>query len=103
MTSDEPALVGSRWPRLAAELAVALREAGEDTLVGQVGSLRVVRECGCDDDFCQSFYTQPPPAGAYGPGHRNVCLSPHRPGLLVLDVVDDQIMYVEVIHRPPLG
>jgi hypothetical protein len=78
------------------------REAGEDGLVSQVDSLRVLRECGCGDDFCQSFYTQPPPVGAYGPGHRNVCLSPHRPGMLVLDVVDDLIMFVEVIDRPPL-
>jgi hypothetical protein len=55
-----------------------------------------------EPDFCQSFYTQPPPAGAYGPGHRCVALSPHRPGMLVLDVVDDLIMFVEVIDRPPL-
>jgi len=24
--------------------------------------------CGCGDDFCQSFYTQPRPEGPYGPG-----------------------------------
>jgi len=99
---EEPPLVTSRWPRFAVELAVALREAGEDGLVDQVDSLRVLRECGCGDDFCQSFYTQPPPAGAYGPGHRNVGLIPHRPYMLILDVVDDLIMYVEVIDRPPL-
>ncbi|BCJ64868.1 hypothetical protein GCM10009779_61260 [Polymorphospora rubra] len=91
-----------RWPRLAAELATALREEGESDLVNQVDSLRVLRECGCGDDFCQSFYTQPPPAGAYGPGHRNIGLSPHRAGMLVLDVVDNVIMFVEVIDRPPL-
>lgn len=102
MTLGEPALVSSRWPRLAAELTIALRGAGEDGLVSQVDSIRVVRECGCGDDFCQSFYTQPPPAGPYGPGHRCVALSPHRPWMLVLDVVDDLIMFVEVIDRPPL-
>jgi hypothetical protein len=48
------------------------------------------------------YCTQPPPAGAYGPGHRNVGLSPHWPGMLVLDVVDDLIMFVKVTGRPPL-
>ncbi|WP_212823821.1 hypothetical protein [Polymorphospora rubra] len=102
MTIEKPPLVVDRWPRLAAELATALREEGESDLVNQVDSLRVLRECGCGDDFCQSFYTQPPPAGAYGPGHRNIGLSPHRAGMLVLDVVDNVIMFVEVIDRPPL-
>jgi len=77
MTSDEPPLLGSRWPRLAAELTTG-------------------------DDFCRSFYTQPPPAGAYGPRHRNVALSPMGPGVLILDVVDDVIMFVEIIDRPSL-
>jgi hypothetical protein len=29
-------------------------------------------------------------------------LSPDRPGMLVLDAVDNLVMYVEVIDRPPL-
>ncbi|GIF22416.1 hypothetical protein BJ973_002739 [Actinoplanes tereljensis] len=102
MTHEEPALVSDRWPRLAAELADALREEGEDDLAEQAAGLRVLQQCDCGDDFCQSFYTQPPPDGAYGPGHRNIGLSPEKPGMLVLDVVDTQIMYVEVIDRPPL-
>ena len=103
MTSDETPLVCRTWPRLAAELVVALREEGEDGLADQVGDLRVLKRCDCGDDFCQSFYTAPKPVGAYGPGHRNVGLSPSRPGYLVLDVVDGAIMYVEVLHRPPLS
>jgi hypothetical protein len=103
MTPEEPALVSNRWPRLAAELAGALREADEGDLAEQVADLRILRQCDCRDAFCQSFYTQPPPDGAYGPGHRNVGLSPDRPGMLVLDVVDNVIMYVEVIDRPPLS
>ena len=102
MTLEEPQLVSSRWPRLATKLATALREADEADLVNQVDNLRVLRECGCGDDFCQSFYTQPPPVGAYGSGHRNVGLSTSQPGMLILDVVDDVIMFVEVIDRPPL-
>lgn len=103
MTHEEPVLVSDRWPRLAAELAAALREADEDDLAEQVTGLRILQQCDCRDAFCQSFYTQPPPDGAYGPGHRNVGLSPDRSGMLVLDVVDNLIMYVEVIDRPPLS
>jgi hypothetical protein len=102
MSSGLPVLVSDRWPGLAAELASALRAIGEDGLAAQVAHLKVDR-CGCGDDFCQSFYTQPPPAGAYGPGHRNIVLSPDRSGLLVLDVVDDVIMFVEVVDQPPLA
>jgi hypothetical protein len=103
MTLEEPPFVSDRWPHLAAEVAVALREAGESHLVDQVNSPRVLQGCGCGDDFCQSFYTQPPPNGAYGPEHRNVGLNPSEPGMLVLDVVNNVIMFVEVIDRPPLG
>jgi hypothetical protein len=62
----------------------------------------VLRECGCGDDFCQSFYTRPSPVGAYGSGHRNVGLTPSQSGMLILDVVDDVIMFVEVLDRRPL-
>ncbi|MFG1610009.1 hypothetical protein [Actinoplanes sp. NPDC049265] len=103
MTPDEPPLVSSQWPHLAAELITALREEGEDDLANQVTALHVLQRCGCDDDFCQSFYTAPEPAGAYGPGHRNVGLSPSKPGYLILDVVKGQIMYVEVLYRPSLS
>ncbi len=65
-------------------------------------TLRVVARCGCGDDFCQSFYTAPKPDGAYGPGHRNVLLDPPWSGMLILDVVDGLIAYVEVLDRDPL-
>ena len=73
MTLEEPALLSNTWPHLTAELAGALGEAGEVGLVSQVGNLYVMAGCDCGD-CCQSFYTQPPPDGAYGPGHRNVIL-----------------------------
>jgi hypothetical protein len=31
------------------------------------------------------------PPGAYGDGHRNICLDPPLPGHLILDVVHDNI------------
>ncbi|MBB2947742.1 hypothetical protein FB565_007513 [Actinoplanes lutulentus] len=95
MTVDGSPLVSDKWPRLAAALTAALCDLGEGGLAGQVAGLRALQDCGCGEDFCQSFYTQPPPDGAYGPGHRNVNLD--QPCMIVLDMVDDVIMFVEVI------
>ncbi|WP_436786419.1 hypothetical protein [Yinghuangia sp. YIM S10712] len=39
------------------------------------------------------------PEGAYGSGHRNICLLPAK-GVIILDVVDDVVMFVEVLDRP---
>jgi hypothetical protein len=47
-------------------------------------------------------YTGSKPAGAYGDGHRNVRLHPPWPGYLILDVVYDNIVSVEVLHRSPM-
>ena len=91
-----------RWPKLSGELRDALIAEDEAGLANSVDSLEVVQPCGCGDDFCQSFYTAHPPDGAFGPGHRNVLLDPPWTGMLVLDVVDDEIVYVEVLDRPPL-
>ena len=96
-----PRLV-DRWPVLGGQLRDALVAEGEESLVAQVETLRVVARCGCGDGFCQSFYTAPKPDGIWGPGHRNVLLAPPWSGLLILDVVYGQITYVEVLDRDPL-
>jgi hypothetical protein len=44
------------------------------------------------------FYVLPKPDGAYGPGHRNVALTP-KEGMLILDVVGDRIAAIEVLYR----
>ncbi|WFE54876.1 hypothetical protein [Micromonospora sp. WMMD1155] len=44
MTHEESALVSDRWPRLAAELASALREADEDDLAEQAADLRIPQQ-----------------------------------------------------------
>lgn len=95
-------MLRTTWPIFAAELAVALDTAGEDLLTEQVERLRIVEVCSCDDDFCHSFHTALTPAGPYGAGHRNVCLDPPWPGYLILDVVHDDIVYVEVLYRSSL-
>ncbi|RPF20716.1 hypothetical protein [Myceligenerans xiligouense] len=97
------ALLVERWPVFAVELRDALLHDGEIDLAGSVKGLTVVSMCSCTDEFCQSFHTAAPPDGAYGAGHRNLWLGqPWPDGFLILDVVDDEIRFVEVLYRPPL-
>ncbi|MFJ1758185.1 hypothetical protein [Kitasatospora sp. NPDC088134] len=101
MSTEHP-LVGEEFPELVAELAALLTAEDETALAEQLPALRLVAECGCGDDFCQSFATAPhPPGTPCGPGHRCVPLLPER-GMLALDVLDGRIVYVEVLERPPL-
>lgn len=91
-------LLADTLPAFAAELQRLLTEAGEPELAAQVPGLVILDRCRCGDDFCATFYTQPKPEGRYGPGHRNVALTPEE-GMLILDVVDDKIACVEVLYR----
>ena len=91
-----------RWPKLALQIRSALIADGEVALAAQVDGLEIVQMCKCGDSFCQSFYTAPKPEGPWGPGHRNVAPEPAWSGMLIFDVVDERITYVEVIDRPPL-
>ncbi|WP_093697666.1 hypothetical protein [Streptomyces sp. 2231.1] len=101
MEQDYP-LVRAVFPGLVTELITLLENEGERELAICAWDLRLVDECGCGDDFCQSFQTAAHPRGKpYGPGHRCVPLLPSR-GMLCLDVVDGRIMYVEVLDRPPM-
>lgn len=91
------------YPELVAELARLLEAQGERYLASTAPELRLVAECGCEDDFCQSIRTaEHPPGTPYGPGHRNVMLAPEV-GDLILDVVHERIVYVEVLDRPPMA
>jgi hypothetical protein len=86
------------FPTLARELQELLAAQSETQLAAQVPGLAVVERCRCGDDFCGTFYVFPKPSGAYGPGHRNVALEPKH-GMLILDVLDDEIAAVEVLYR----
>ena len=98
----EPPLVRDVYPDFSAELISLLNAEGESELGISAYDLRVVAKCGCGDDLCQGFYTAPRPNGPYGAGHRNVALSPER-GMIVLDVVEQRIMFVEVLDHAPLS
>ncbi|KDN88024.1 hypothetical protein [Kitasatospora cheerisanensis] len=101
MESEYP-LVRDVFPDLVAELTELLEHQDEPELAATVAELRLVADCGCGDAFCQSFRTVPhPPGRPYGPGHRSLPLFAEE-GMVVLDVVDGRIMYVELVDRPPL-
>ncbi|MFD7643539.1 hypothetical protein ACFV4P_23125 [Kitasatospora sp. NPDC059795] len=100
MENEHP-LVRDVFPELADELVALLEGEGEAQLALGVRELRVAEVCGCDDDFCQSFRTVPHRAGQpYGAGHRVEL--PAAEGMVVLDVVGDQVVYVELIDRAPM-
>ncbi len=95
---ETPKLLADTIPQLAEELKQLLGDQGESELAAQVSNLAILERCRCGDDFCGTFYVEPKPKKAYGPGHRNVALEPQR-GMLILDVVDNRIVCVEVLYR----
>ena len=100
--AEEPKpLLRERLPHLARELEQCLNAEGEHFLAGSVRTLLIYSACECSDITCGSFYTGPRPDGAFGPDHRNVLLDPTK-GMMILDVVDDAIRYVELIDRPDI-
>lgn len=102
MEPDYP-LVRDAFPGLIAELITLLEGEGEHELAHHVRDAPFVASCDCGDDLCQSIRTTAHPKGQpYGEGHRCVPLLPSQ-GMLVLDVVDDRIMYIEVLDRPPMN
>jgi hypothetical protein len=96
--NETPKPLVDAFPLLSEELQKLLVQKGESELAAQVPGLVILERCRCGDDFCATFYAQPKPSGAYGPGHRNVSLEPEQ-GMLILDVVDDKIACVEVLYR----
>jgi hypothetical protein len=94
----KPLSLGETFPQLSKELQQLLTSAGESELAGQVPELTIVDRCRCSDDFCATFYTQPMPAGRYGPGLRTIALKPNE-GTLILDVVDGVVAQIEVLYR----
>lgn len=89
------------FPAFANELRQLLIDKGELELAARVSGLEIFERCRCGDDFCATFYTQRKPEGSFGPGHRNVALKPAE-GMLILDVVGEEIACVEILDRPEI-
>ena len=83
-------------PDFSRELQALLHRAPE--LAASVDQLRIVDRCRCGDDFCATFYTEPPPEGAFGPRHRTISFEVT--DAVILDVVEGRIVCVEVLDRP---
>jgi hypothetical protein len=93
-------LLTEALPQFASELERSLRRDGERALADQIGALRLVDRCHCEDDFCGMFYTAPKPSGPWRDlgQHENVEVNAES-GMVVLDLVDGHIMAVEVLYR----
>ena len=99
MTEPNRLLAKDVVPDLCAEIERDLRGQGDHSIANTVDFLRIYGLCPCTDEFCGSFYTAPRPNGKYGPSHRTMLLD-SSPGMVILDVVDGIITFVELIDRP---
>ncbi|HZT45347.1 MAG TPA: hypothetical protein VFA24_04130 [Gaiellaceae bacterium] len=83
-------------PGLAEELAAGLRAAGRPDLAEQIRDLEIRELCRCEVEGCASFYTGIPMKRWFRRGKQVPA------GDLVVDTIDGQIVYVEVLGRPDL-
>jgi hypothetical protein len=90
---DRP-LVRDVLPGLTAELERSLAELGRPDLVEQVSSLRVWAVCPCEVEGCGSFSTALPIKRWLRRGKQVPV------GDLVVDTIDGEIVFVEVLGRP---
>ena len=81
-------------PAFATELEDGLRAAGRPELADQIAGLEVRDLCRCEVEGCASFYTELPIKRWFRRGKQVPV------GDLVVDTIDGQIVYVEVLGRP---
>jgi hypothetical protein len=94
--SDTRPLLIHAAPAFASELEDALREAARPDLAEQVATLRIREVCRCEVEGCASFYTAMPMKRWFRRGKQVPA------GELVVDTIDGEIVYVEVLGRPDL-
>jgi hypothetical protein len=90
----ENPLLATRAPALAEELERLLRGEGRPDLAEQVPALRITAVCGCEVEGCASFHTGRPMRRWFRRGTQVAA------GDLVVDTIDGEIVYVEVLGRP---
>jgi hypothetical protein len=94
----EAPLLGSVLPELAERIEAALRAQGEGRVADQVAGLRITGPCTCGQTFCGSFQTLKTPLKRWFMRGRQIELSDGGPGEIVVDVVRNEIAYVEVLY-----
>jgi hypothetical protein len=90
----ERPLLRERAPAFSAELEEALRSEGRPELADQVATLRISALCACEVEGCASFSTALPMKRWF----RRGALVPA--GDLVVNTIDGEIVFVEVLDRP---
>jgi hypothetical protein len=90
----ERPLVRDVLPGLAAQLERSLGELGRPDLAEQVPSLRIRAVCPCEVEGCGSFSTALPMKRWFRRGKQVPV------GDLVVDTIDGEIVFVEVLGRP---
>jgi hypothetical protein len=90
------ALLADTASAFAAELEEGLRAIDRPDLAEQVPRLRVSEVCKCEVEGCASFYTAMPMRRWFRRGKQVPV------GDLVVDTIDGEIVYVEVLDRPEL-
>jgi hypothetical protein len=89
-------LLSAALPGFAVELEGGLRDAGRPELADQVASLKIREVCRCEVEGCASFYTAAPMRRWFRRGKQVPV------GQLMVDTIDGDIVYVEVLERPDL-
>ncbi len=90
--------IAELFPAFSRELEEMLDNMGRSDLVEKIPDLPIVARCKCAQNNCAHFYTAPPPAGQYPSGHFNILL-PAKKGLIVLDLIDNDVVAIEVLDR----
>lgn len=98
MPDDAPLMVDV-VPELAQEIERELQASDYAELADQVTGLRMLKSCGCGDDFCASFRTAPPQDGPTRRQRFGVPLDNHH---LIIHVLEGAIVEVEVLFRDDL-
>ena len=94
--SDTVRLLVNTAPAFATELEEGLRKIDRPDLAEQVQSLGLREVCKCEVEGCASFYTAAPMRRWFRRGKQVPV------GELVVDTIDGEIVYVEVLNRPDL-
>jgi hypothetical protein len=89
-------LLAATVPAFAAELEDGLRAVDRPDLAEQVAALRIREVCRCEVEGCASFYTAMPMKRWFRRGKQVPV------GELLVDTIDGEIVYVEVLERPDL-